>query len=357
MPASAKKHAKRTKTIRSDNFSRYILIVFVLVFGAIGGYILLRSQAAAPPAAPSIYLTPDSSTLNVGDQFTVNVYENSGTDTVNVADLYLKYPTNLLSYVSYTASSAFPLVAVDPSGDNGSIHFVRGICGGCSAQSGTQLVLSVTFKGLAGGSAPITFDTGTRIVRSTDNLPEPNLNQAGGTYTVQGAASTPPPPPPATGGTTTKPKTTVVPKAAPKTTSPAPVAATPTPQPSTPVPSTQEPVMPAATPTQTDSSFHLSAGYKKLLQVGAGALGVAIAAGLFLEIMKKMSAKRREQKLDIPYTTFPAAPKGQVAPPIQPGASIPAQPAPTTAVYTEKIIKPVTQSKGNPLTPSLPRKA
>ncbi|HSW79126.1 MAG TPA: hypothetical protein VLF88_03880 [Candidatus Babeliales bacterium] len=356
MSKSVKKSAKRTKNIRSDNFSKYILIVFVLVFAAVGGYILLHSQAATPPATPSVYLTPDSSTLNAGDKFTVNVYENSGTDTVNVADLYLKYPTNLVSYVSYTNSASFPLVAVDPSGDNGSVHFVRGICGGCSPQTGAQLVISVTFKGLVGGSAPINFDTGTRIVRSTDNLPEPNLNQAGGTYTIQGTTSTTAPPPPATGGTTTKPKAATVTNATPKTASPAPVATTRVPQPSTPAASSQEPVVPVVTPTQTTSTFRLSAGYRKILQVGAGALGVAIAAGLFLEIIKIRAAKRHEQKLDIPYTTFPSAPKTPVAPPIQPGASIPAQPTPTTAIYSEKIIKPISRSNGS-LTPNLPKKA
>jgi hypothetical protein len=189
------------------------LILFVLVFAAVGGYILWRTFAAPPP--PTIYLTPASQTFAPNTTFTVQLRENSGTTPVNTVQANLSYPTNLLTFVSIdntVAGSAFPKSAIS-SGGSGTINlaaFVSCTTTACPTFTGDQLVATVTFTTTAtGGLASVPFTTGTALVSSTTNTNLlPSLaSTGGGSYTTDTTPPTVSITAPANGSTVSAPGT------------------------------------------------------------------------------------------------------------------------------------------------------
>jgi hypothetical protein len=132
----------------------------------------------------SLSLTPASATFSQGDTVSVNIYEDSGSDTVNAAQANFSYPANLLSFVGITDSPAFGVVAQN-SGGAGNVQVARGAT---TAVSGNQLVATVRFTASASGQATLSFTGGSAVVRSTDNGAEA-LTTNGATYTINGRSS------------------------------------------------------------------------------------------------------------------------------------------------------------------------
>jgi hypothetical protein len=182
---------KRDKTVKQligkTRFSKPSLIVFCVIFAAVGAYIIWRSFAAPPP--PTVYLSPASRTIAGSTNFTVQIREDSGSTTVNAIQANLTYDSSLIDYVSVDdTGSAFPTVA-QTSGGGGSIQIARGTsCSTtCAAVSGDQLVTTITFHTkTTSGAASVAFTTGTVLASSTTNLDILGslAATAGGTYTV-----------------------------------------------------------------------------------------------------------------------------------------------------------------------------
>jgi hypothetical protein len=368
---------KKSAKIKASSFSRFSLLVFVLVFAGIGAYILLKSNAVAPPASPSLYLTPDSQTLSVGDTFTVNVYEDSGTDTVNVVQANLTYPTSLLSYISYTNASAFTLAAENPTGDNGNLHFARATCGGCSPVSGVNQIVSVTFKAISAGSAPVNFGSGTMLVRSSDSQAESPLNEGPGSYTINGAATppptTPPPtnPPPSGGGTTTPPSsTTHTSTTTTRSTSSTPTTSTPTTTPTatTPTPTSSQNIdTGTSTPTASTNDYGLPANSAHILSVGATAAAVALVlTGLFWILQHVHLRSGFGNASSHVYMPTPAPRVSPLPPQVLTAPAAPAKPAAVThqipiiekpAVISAKIVSPSKAAQQAITKANIPKKA
>ena len=183
---------KRTAAKIKNNrfFDGVNLSIFAVIFVVIGGYIILKSFAATPPA---IYLTPATSTINTSTDFTVQIMEDSGTATVNAVQANLTYPSNLLDAVSIdTTGSSFTTVA-ESSASNGNIKFGAGTATGSAGVSGQHLVATIHFKSkTTAGAASVTFVNGTALVDAGSNneILGGVDNNPDGTYTIN--ASTPP---------------------------------------------------------------------------------------------------------------------------------------------------------------------
>ncbi len=144
------------------------------------------SVAPALAAGATLYLSPSSGSVANGSNLVVRVYEDSGSTQVNAVQANLTYPTNLLSYVSYTSSSAFSIEAENPSGNTGSLRFGRG---SITARTGAQLVVSITFKAVAsGGTANVSFTSGSEVIDAGNNQ---NIlsGTSGGNYTLSKPSS------------------------------------------------------------------------------------------------------------------------------------------------------------------------
>jgi hypothetical protein len=198
-----------------SNVKRIIRILSVLFIAATP--LLLKTHSFAASTA-TMYLTPSSATVAIGDTFAVDIYEDSGTQDVNAAKADLTYNPNILEYVSVTSSSAFSISA-STSGGGGSVSIDRGAI---PAVTGPQIVATVTFKGKGGGTSAVNFGSGSKVLANSG--PQANTNiltsTTGGNYTVPS-----PPPPPA-------PPPTPAPAPAPSP-SPSPNPASPSPAPKT----------------------------------------------------------------------------------------------------------------------------
>lgn len=144
---------------------------------------VLYGTAAA--AAAVLYISPSTSSVNVGATLTVSIRENSYSEPVNAVQANISYPSNLLQFENIGNSSAFGIVAQN-SGGGGSVQIARGAL---PSVSGDQLVATVQFKALAGsGTAQLSFVGGSSVVSANSNT---NImtSSPGGDYTL----ATPPP--------------------------------------------------------------------------------------------------------------------------------------------------------------------
>lgn len=168
------------------SISTWLILCSVLVLA--GFLVVIRIYATAA----TLYLSPASATVNVGSNFSVAVRVNTGGDAVNAVQANLSYPASLLDFVSISgAGSAFEIQA-ESSGGNGQIRIGRGTV---QPVSGDALVATITLKGKASGTATVSFNGDSAVVRSSDSANILSSTQSG-TYTVQTPPNPPPPPPP-----------------------------------------------------------------------------------------------------------------------------------------------------------------
>lgn len=162
--------------------------------------ILSLSPLASAAGTATLSLSSAAYTLTSGSTLTVNVYEDSGTDTVNAVQANFTYPTSSLTFTSIASSSAFN-IAAQSTGGSGVVKIGRGAT---PAVSGKQLVATVYFSVVGtSGSFSLNFDqTTSKVVRSTDNQSE-SLTYQGATYTISAPASPPPSPSPSPSPTPT----------------------------------------------------------------------------------------------------------------------------------------------------------
>lgn len=185
-----KNKSKNSSSVLSKiNFNnRYFLAILALLFAGFGAYFVFASRAANnivtnAPAPPAIYFSPTSQTLGINETFTVELRENSGTTGINALQANFSYPTNLLDYVPTTAEvttdnpngisfagTAFSVAAeAKVNTSTGAVQIARG-AGGGSSVTGDKLIAKLTFKSkTSGGSAGITFTTGTALVSVSSN--------------------------------------------------------------------------------------------------------------------------------------------------------------------------------------------
>ena len=168
------------RTLHSHKLVGPRLIVFGVVFAAIGTYFLWRTFAA--PAAPTIYLSPATGTFAANTNFSVQVREDSGTTGVNAIQANFTYPANLVDFVSISTTGTAFTVEAQSSGGSGSVNIARGTCGGCAPATGDKLVATVTFKTkTTTGTAAMAFSSGTALLNaSTNQNILPSLAATGG---------------------------------------------------------------------------------------------------------------------------------------------------------------------------------
>ena len=225
------------------NRIKSITLGIAFAIAAVFGYVPMSSSAAGNA---SLTLT-GAGAHQIDTNFSVSIYENSGTETVNVVESDITYDASKLQFVSIDASgSAFGIDAYSANTGSG-VTITRGVSGGATV-TGSKLVATVVFKAIVGsGSTNISFANSSKIYRSPDSANIWNGVTSGATYSFSTPAPTPTPTPtPTPQPVTTTPKpttTTVVPT---QTT-------TPTTTPSTTLGATEQPQTTTQTPTTTNT--------------------------------------------------------------------------------------------------------
>jgi outer membrane biosynthesis protein TonB len=175
-----------------SNVKRKIRILAISLAGLVP-FLAVPMLQAAPAATMSI--SPASGAHTTGQSFTINIFENSGTEPVNAAEASISYPASMLNYVSVTNSSAFSVVATT-SGGGGTVDIQRGAL---PPVSGNQLIASVTFNVIAAGTANITFNSASKVVSANTNSDiAAGQPKTGGSYSLTNPVTPPPPTPPPT---------------------------------------------------------------------------------------------------------------------------------------------------------------
>jgi chitodextrinase len=179
---NSSKNKLKQLTIRSSSGGhRGWMALTAALAAVVGAYAVISSFAAA--GAATLSLTPSSSTVALGSNFTVTVNENS-TDTVNAVQSNLTYPTSTMQFVSvdYTTSGFDTQAQSTVPYNTGTI-----------AQSGTTITgTGTTFTSAMTGStitysdgstATVTYVSATSLTSSVSKTVA-----AGSTYTI-GAGS------------------------------------------------------------------------------------------------------------------------------------------------------------------------
>lgn len=118
---------------------------------------------AAHAEVATLYLSPSSKTVTVGDSFTETLYV--GTDVaMNSAQATITFPNNLLKVTSVSSSGIFTMwpEAAKYSNTAGTVTFVGGLASpGYKGTSGK--ILTITFKALSDGAATVSVTNGQVI--------------------------------------------------------------------------------------------------------------------------------------------------------------------------------------------------
>lgn len=141
-----------------------ILILFVFVFSL--SFVSLVSVSAHEghvhtETLGEITLRPSQTS---GGAFTVDVYEDSGSEMVNAVQTNIMYPASLKVSTVSTVGSVFDIEA-EQENSNGMVKIARGTV---SPVSGSQKVATITFSG-TGSPSEIKVSEDSAIIRSSDS--------------------------------------------------------------------------------------------------------------------------------------------------------------------------------------------
>jgi hypothetical protein len=182
---------KLNKLLRDQVVQKFgIFAIALLVIGSVSYFGLRQNQASHAAGIGVLSLSPTSGSFVVGNNVTVAMQEDSGTDPVNSVQAAVNYDATKLQFVSLAEGSTFPTVAATDTATAGLIRVARGTNAGTTT-GGKNTVVTVTFKVLATSSATnLTYDPAfSYLVRSTDNA---NIltSTPGATYQLQLPAPT-----------------------------------------------------------------------------------------------------------------------------------------------------------------------
>lgn len=189
-----KRTTKKSKNSSSTEKASKVLALLALVVFAILGVVVLARTFAAPggngkpggsggsTSGPSLYVTPTSQKVMVGDTVSAAVWINTAGKSVNTVQADINYDTRYLEFVDIDgAGSAFDISA-ESSNSNGAIRIARG---SISTVTGQNLVATVHLRATAKArSTKLTF-AGTSV--SLDATTQQNIltTLTGATYTIR----------------------------------------------------------------------------------------------------------------------------------------------------------------------------
>lgn len=145
----------------------------------------LRSHAAA---SSTLSFTPSTNSVQVGDQFDMEVSIDPGQNIVSYVKLAITYDPQKIEAVNITPSTSFPTTFAGPTISSGSASIEVGIGADVTQaiQAPTQ-VATVTFKALQPTATPaqISFDASSTQILSLSSNDQPGENVLSNTTPAQ----------------------------------------------------------------------------------------------------------------------------------------------------------------------------
>ncbi len=131
----------------------------------------------------TLFVTPPSGSFAKGSTFDVAIHEDSGSDSVNAVQANLIYSA-ALDTISISSSPDFSIVAENTVG-GGLIKIGRGTT---TPVTGDHIVATLHIHAGQSGTGSLNFDTGSAVVRSTDNGAE-SLTKTGASYSISSSST------------------------------------------------------------------------------------------------------------------------------------------------------------------------
>ncbi len=174
-------------------FTKHLTHSLTKALIALSFALLMQVATTAITFAATLQLTPSTGSYSSGQTFTTAVRVQPSGESVNAVEATLSFDSSRLAVVSVSKDgSAFSLWTVEPtfSNTNGTITFGGGSPTPFTAASN---IISVTFRTVAEGAAPVTFSNASVLAadgRGTD-VYQPS---SGGSFTVAAASTHTPTP-------------------------------------------------------------------------------------------------------------------------------------------------------------------
>jgi len=169
----------------------HVVVALVCALAFTLGSPLVRQGAAVRAAGgASLRLDPRTSACGVGQSFHVSVLVDTGGEVINAVEADLTFPSSMLEVTGVDATSgSFLPIVVEKSFNNtsGRIRIVGGVpTPGFTGGAGR--VATITFRARAAGSAKVTFEATSKLMRNDDNI---NVLAATspGLFTISGTAA------------------------------------------------------------------------------------------------------------------------------------------------------------------------
>lgn len=158
-------------------------ILFALFLIPLTG--LLAYPAHSAYAVATLTLSPATKAVKVGDSVTVSIFFDTGEETVNSVKASLTFPVSLLNVetdsIITTGSAVTDFKETIYSNLSGTVD----ISGSTSVSGSQKLLANIKFKTKAVGTANISFDSDSQIIRTSDSKNVLSLaDSKGGAYTI-----------------------------------------------------------------------------------------------------------------------------------------------------------------------------
>lgn len=136
-------------------------------------------------AAATLTLSPSTKSVKVGDSVSLSILFDTGAETVSSVKASITFPVSLLSVetdsIVTTGSAITDFKETIYSNLSGTVD----ISGNTSTSGSQKLLANIKFKTKAVGTANLSFDSDSKIIRASDSKDILSLpGSKGGTYTI-----------------------------------------------------------------------------------------------------------------------------------------------------------------------------
>jgi len=191
-----------------------ITALLVLIAGLAAALILVRQrqevekEAAVPTGVVKMFLTPETKSVEVGQEFSVDILLNTQNQIISAMTIQLDYPysgekppisakaIDINSNLVISDDWNFPIKTITEQGGKGQIRiagFNKSELG--YKTTGEEKVATITFKANSAGSINVSFNATESKVTSKSTTPQDVLlvPSSTGTYTASGETDSPSP--------------------------------------------------------------------------------------------------------------------------------------------------------------------
>lgn len=146
-----------------------------------------NTPTPAVTAQSALSLSPSSSTITSGQDFSVQVRVNTNGQTINGVDAELSYPVNLIEVLSINDTNSNFEIKAEKTASNGVITLAYGTN---TPKSGNLLVATINMRARGSGVANINFSSSSVVTSDVSNGDVLN-SRTNGSYTIVAPTNTP----------------------------------------------------------------------------------------------------------------------------------------------------------------------